>query len=316
MHRVAIHTDISKMYNTVRLNQSDWCYQRYIWDPDLDPSRIPEEKVIRTLIYGVRSSGNQAEYGLRKVAELSQNTYPKVNHIVQNDIYVDDCITGEDGIDLAHHRADELEIVLNRGGFNLKGVSFSGEDPPTTLTEDGQMIFVGGMKWFVKEDMISINIGELNFAKKHRGRKPSSTVNVIPSKLTRRHCASKVAEIFDLTGKVSPITASMKMDLQELVHHKFDWDDTISDDLHPIWESNFKIMKVPYVSSVQSSQKMQWTSISIPWILVMQVSQWFVCVSMQDSKDVVEPTAVNLYFLVQEWYHRVCLNQEQSCMLL
>ena len=103
MHCVAVHSDISKMYNTVRLNQSDWCDQRYIWDPDLDLSRIPEEKVIRTLIYGVRSSGNQAEYGLRKVAELSQNTYPKVNHIVQNDIYVDDCITGEDGIDLAHH---------------------------------------------------------------------------------------------------------------------------------------------------------------------------------------------------------------------
>ena len=92
MHRVAVHSDISKMYNTVRLNQSDWCYQMYIWDPDLDPSRIPEEKVIRTLIYGVRSSGNQAEYGLCKVAELSQNPYPKVNHIVQNDIYVDDCI--------------------------------------------------------------------------------------------------------------------------------------------------------------------------------------------------------------------------------
>ena len=142
MHRVAIHTDISKMYNTVRLNQSDWCYQRYIWDPDLDPSRISEEKVIRTLIYGIRSSGNQAEYGLRKVAILSQNTYPKVNHIVQNDIYVDDCITGEDGIDLAHHRADELEIVLNRGGFSLKGVSFSGVGPLSMLTEDGQTIFV------------------------------------------------------------------------------------------------------------------------------------------------------------------------------
>ena len=156
------------------------------------------------------------------VAELSQNTYPEVNYIVQNFIYVDDCLTGEDGIDLAHHRADELEIVLNRGGFNLKGVSFSGEDPPSTLTEDGQMIFVGGMKWFVKEDMLSINIGELNFAKKHRGKKPSSTINVIPSKLTRRHCASKVAEIFDLTGKNSPITASMKMDLQELACRKLD----------------------------------------------------------------------------------------------
>ena len=105
------------------------------------------------------------------------------------------------------------------------------------------MIFVGGMKLFVKEDMLSINIEELNFTKKHRGKKPSSTINVIPLKLARKHCTSKVAEIFDLTGKVSSITASMKMDLQELVHHKLDWDDTIPDDLRPIWESNFKIMK-------------------------------------------------------------------------
>ena len=135
-----------------------------------------------------------------------------------------------------------MEIVLNREGFNLKGVSFSGEDPPSTLTGDGQMIFVGSIKWFAKEDMLSINIGELNFANKHRGKKPSSTINVIPSKLTRRQCASKVAEIFDLTGKVSPIAASMKMDLQELVHCKLDWDDTIPDDLRPIWESKFKIM--------------------------------------------------------------------------
>ena len=105
------------------------------------------------------------------------------------------------------------------------------------------MIFVGGMKWFVKEDMLSINIGELNFSKKHRGKRLSSTINIIPSKSPHRHCASKVAEIFDLTGKVSPITASMKMDLQELVHRKLDWDDTITDDLRPIWESNFKIMK-------------------------------------------------------------------------
>ena len=35
----------------------------------------------------------------------------------------------------------------------------------------------------------------------------------------------------------------MKMDLQQLVHRKLDWDDTILDNLRPIWASNFKIMK-------------------------------------------------------------------------
>lgn len=243
MHRVALHTDISKMYNTVQLKQSDWCYQRYIWNDGLNQGNIPEEKIIKTLIYGVRSSGNQAVFGLRKVAQLSEPEFPEVNQTVRDDVYVDDCISGEDTREAAHRRADELELVLNRGGFRLKGVTFSGEDPPGNLTDDGETIFVGGMKWFVKEDTLSINIGDLNFAKKQRGKKPSNLINVIPKQLTRRHCSSKVSEVFDLTGKVAPITASLKMDLQELVSRKLDWDDVIPDALRPIWESNFNLIK-------------------------------------------------------------------------
>ena len=191
----------------------------------------------------MRSSGNQAEFGLLIIAQLSKEEYPQVNRIIEEDVYVDDCISGNDVREIAHSQADELELVLNRGGFRLKGVSFSGEDPPANLTDDGETIFVGGLKWFVKEDKLSINIGDLNFAKKQRGKKPSNTMNVIPMKSTRRQCASKVAEIFDLTGKVSPITASLKMDLQELVSRKLDWDDQIPDDLRPIWEANFDVIK-------------------------------------------------------------------------
>ena len=72
-HQVGIHSDISKMYNTIQLDQRDWCLQRYIWNENLDPTKIPEEKVIKTLIYGVKPSGNQAEYGLRKVADMSKD---------------------------------------------------------------------------------------------------------------------------------------------------------------------------------------------------------------------------------------------------
>ena len=197
MRRVAIHTDIKKMYNTIKLQEKDWCFQRHIWQNELDPNEIPEEKIIKTLIYGVKSAGNQAEYGLRQVAELSRSQYPEVDKIVKEDIYVDDCITGEDERDCAHTRADELELVLNKGGFGLKGVSFSGKDPPSTLRDDGKTIFIAGMKWFPKDDVIFLNIGELNFARKQRGKKPIGTTNIILSKLTRRHCALKVAEIFD-----------------------------------------------------------------------------------------------------------------------
>ena len=169
IHKVAFHTDIQKMYNSIKLHEQNWCLQRYIWQQELDPTKIPEQKVIKTHIRGVKSSGNQAERALRETAKLSQVEYPKVNEIVKNDIYVDDCISSEQSEREALKRADELEVVLNRGGFVLKGITFSNQDPPESLSGDGESINVAGMKWFPKDDVISLDIKDMTFAKKIRG---------------------------------------------------------------------------------------------------------------------------------------------------
>ena len=47
-----------KMYNSV---QSKYLFQQYIWHNDLDKRKLPDEKKIKTLIYGVKSNGNQSE---------------------------------------------------------------------------------------------------------------------------------------------------------------------------------------------------------------------------------------------------------------
>ena len=95
IHKIGYHTDIKKMYNSVKLVEDDWCLQRYIWQKDLDARKLPEEKVIKTLIYGLKSSKYQAERGLRETVRLSAEEYPKASQIVQNDIYVDDCLSGK-----------------------------------------------------------------------------------------------------------------------------------------------------------------------------------------------------------------------------
>ena len=82
----------------------------------------------------------------------------------------------------------------------------------------------------------------MRFAKKIRVQKPAKTNKIIPSKLTRRDCAFKVYEIFDITGIIAPLTAAMKLDLHELVLQKSDWDDKIPDNLRPILESHFQMM--------------------------------------------------------------------------
>ena len=146
IHKVAYHTDIKTMYNRIKLREQFWCLQRYIFHEDLDPRKIPEEKIIKTLIYGVKCSGNIAELAIRETAELSKEEYPEVNEVIQKDIYIDDCLSGEKNKKLAYERADQLELVLNKGGFALKGVAFSGKKPPESMSEDGTSISVAGVE--------------------------------------------------------------------------------------------------------------------------------------------------------------------------
>ena len=74
----------------------------------MDPRELPEEKVIKTLIYGVKSCGNQAkrERGLRQTARLSAEEYPQVNQIAQNYIHVDDYLSGEENVEKAFKKVD------------------------------------------------------------------------------------------------------------------------------------------------------------------------------------------------------------------
>ena len=233
-HLVAFHTDIQKMYNSIKLRQEDWCYQRYIWQQDLDPSKIPDEKVIKTLTYGVRSSGNQAETGLRKTADISKNQYPEICEIIHKDIYVDDCLSGSLAETSAFKLSDELQIVVNRGGFSLKVFTFSGYPPCVSLSSDGESVGVAGLRWYPENDKVALDISELNFSRKYRGKKSLNKINTIPRKLTRRYFVSKVSEIYDLTGLIAPIIAGMKIDLHTLYQRKLNWDDAIPNDLRPL----------------------------------------------------------------------------------
>ena len=78
---------------------------------------IPEEKVIKKLIYSVKSSGNLAECSIRETANISKKEYPEANKTIQRDIYIGDCLSGEKNEKLANESANQLEIMLNKGGF-------------------------------------------------------------------------------------------------------------------------------------------------------------------------------------------------------
>ena len=243
IHRFGFHSDIQKMYNSVRLREEHWCFQMYLWHDRLDSLAHPQEKLIKTLIYGVKSSGNQAERALRETAAIMRDEYPNVYKVIKYDIYVDDCVSGKDNLGDLTSVTDELKLVLMKGGFTLKGVTVSRSKPPANLSSDGEFINVAGMKWFPESDLLALDTSELNFGRKERGKKSKELLDIIPEKFTRRQCVGKVAEVFDILGEVTPITAGIKTDLRTLIHHKLDWDDKIPNDLKPLWKTNFELIR-------------------------------------------------------------------------
>ena len=127
--------------------------------------------------------------------------------------------------------------------FFKKGFTFSGYPLCASLSSDGECVGVAGLRMCPEDDKIALDFSELNFSRKYRRKKSSTKINAIPSKLTRRHCVSKVSEIDDLTGLVTPITAGIKTDLHTLVQRKLNRDDAVPDDLKPFWEIHFQMMQ-------------------------------------------------------------------------
>ena len=112
--------------------------------------------------------------------------------------------------------ADEIQIILSRDCFTLKGFTFSGESPTESLSGDNKSINIAGMKWYPEDGKLELDITELNFNKKHRGKKLQSLErNAIPN----------------------------QCDLHELVTRKLDWDGRIPDSLQHVWESHFEMIQ-------------------------------------------------------------------------
>lgn len=243
-YKFAFHTDISKMYNTVWLDESHWRYQLYYWQEELKHGVEPRPKVIKTAIYGVRPSGNVAESGVRQTAELTKETHPLAYDAITKQLYVDDGMSGADTESGRTEKAEQLSGALGMGGFKLKGFTMSGSDPPPNLANDDQIsVNVGGLIWFSKVDELSVKIPELNFGKKQRGKKSQNSVGILPKDLTFRNCLSVVYEIFDPLGRVAPLVSAFKLDIRELHLRKFGWDDVLPDNLRTLWASNIDMIQ-------------------------------------------------------------------------
>ena len=235
----AYHADVSKCYNGVKLDKKHWRFQLYWFEKDLDPEKEPKVKVVKTIIYGVRSSGNQAERALRLTADTYETEFPMAHGIIHNDIYVDDCLSGEATEEARDEATDQLQQCLSMASFSLKAITYSGHDPDPKVSADGESISVAGRKWFPKGDFLMLNVGEVILSRKVRGRR----VKFASEYLTVTDCASIVAQLFDPTGLVAPLIGGLKVDVSYLHRNGLTWGDAIPENLRSLWSSNAEMIR-------------------------------------------------------------------------
>ena len=70
--------------------------------------------------FGVSASCFAANMAVKKNAQEFSSTYPLAAKVAQENFYVDDGLSGADGIDPAIHLRMELQQLFNQGGFTLR----------------------------------------------------------------------------------------------------------------------------------------------------------------------------------------------------
>lgn len=230
-HRVALTTDVSRMYRAVLLPESDRDLHRFVWRKST--SEPLQDYRMTRITFGVSSSSFTANMCVKQNALDLASEFPLASKAVHHSFYVDDGLTGADSINDALNLQKELQTLFARAGFHLrkwntsesavlKQIPAELRDASATQEIREADVFTRtlGIEWSASEDYFRLTVGEA----------PSS------DSLTKRKLVSEIAKIFDVLGWFAPCIVSMKILLQRVWERKTDWDDLVPFDIKEAWE--------------------------------------------------------------------------------
>ena len=238
--------DVSMAYNSVKLKPCCFNFQRYLWQPELDPQGEVQIMYIKTLIYGVICAGGMTAIAFSLVAAFCRQYHPEHSEGAEavEAAYVDDAAHPTDTLEDAKRVSVSMDFVLGLASMAVKAYTFAGLAPDEKVSADGESVGLLGYTWWPEADLVSLAVKELFFGKTVRGRLPDPIQGEIRQALgacfTRRTLVAKFASIFDPLGYVTPITAKVKLDLSIVTDLKLGWDAPLPSDLLDTWVDNLQ----------------------------------------------------------------------------
>ncbi|XP_028416927.1 uncharacterized protein LOC114541139 [Dendronephthya gigantea] len=228
---VALTSDVEAMFHQVRVNSQDSEALRFLWWPDADLSKPPQDYSMQVHLFGATSSPSCANFSLRKTSQDHQYEFDKETvNTVEKNFYVDDCLKSVATVEKATRLASQLRAMLAKGGFHLtKWASNSREVlasiPPSERAsplvnldfESFPELAALGVIWDVETDTFRFRIVEGNNVK------------------TRRAMLSFISSMYDPFGIASPFILPGRQILQRLCSINYDWDEEIPEEELSTW---------------------------------------------------------------------------------
>ena len=230
MHRVALTTDVSKMYRAVLLPDNQRDLHRFVWRST--PDQVLRDYRMTRLTFGVSSSSFAANMCIKQNSTDFERSYPLAAKAVSNSFYVDDGLTGEDSVEGALALQKQLQELFVKGGFLLR--KWRSSEPSVLQHLDSNLLdeqpyqvipyeSAGfskalGVEWNANTDCFRISITEASM-----------------EITTKRALASEIAKTYDILGWFAPSVVLAKVLLQRLWECGVAWDEPVPPSTLEVW---------------------------------------------------------------------------------
>ena len=232
--QVALMADVEAMFHQVKVDLHDANALRFLWYPDGDVDKEPEEFQMLVHLFGGIWCPSCATYALRRTALDNAERFPTdVIDTVQRNFYVDDWLKSVKTTEHAVSMCKQVTDLLALGGFHLtkwicnrlevldsiSSSELSKELHNINFEKDALPVKRAlGMQWNVETDKFFYDI------------------SIKEKPPTRRGMLSIISSVYDPLGFISPFVLRAKIILQQLCRQKLSWDEEIPEAEHISWK--------------------------------------------------------------------------------
>ena len=231
---IGLMADVQKMFLQIKLAKEDQDVHRYLWR-DMKSDLAPRIFKMTRLTFGINSSPFLAIGTAQHHAKESRETFPEASEAIENDMYVDDVLTGAENESNALILQKSLDTMMKAGGFKLTKWASNSEFVCANIPEDEraptstidfnqcESLKALGICWDTKEDTLFFDV--------------ANKVNAIVDPETKRSLLSIASKLFDPMGLLSPFVIRAKVIFQELWSRGLQWDEKLPDYILEKWKS-------------------------------------------------------------------------------